>query len=163
MGSGTTKAILDVKEVPFGRVAVFGSGVNDDHTEEQYKTLAYLLLQTPEDDPQTAAFHLTRTHGWSELVVGKNQEYGFKTFGGGTLAMMHMPDPNNPETRIELAVLKGKFHRKPDGKIISDVYEKADGKLYVKGEDQKEYLLRPFSEYNIGNLESLELLLIQKP
>jgi len=163
LGSRTTKATLDVKEVPFGQVAVFGSGVSDDHIEEQYKTLAYLLLQTHADDIQLAAFHLTRTHGWSEQVVGENKKYGFKTFGGSTLAMMLMPDPNDPESRVELAVLKGKFHRKPDGKIVSNIYKKDDGKLYVKGEDEKEYILIPFSEYPIGGLESLELTLLKKP
>lgn len=162
LASSVTHAKLEVNEVPFGQVAVFGSGVSDDHEEEQYKTLAHLLLQTPENDLETAAFHLTRTHGWSDQVVGVDKKYGFKTFGGANLAMMLMPDPKDPINGIELAVLKGKFHRKSDGKVVSDVYENDQGTLCVKGEDGKEYVLQPFSKYDTGELDSLQLIL-QKP
>lgn len=151
-------AKLEINEVPFGKIAAYGSGVSDDHEEEQYKTLAYLLLQTPENDIQTAAFHLTRTQGWSDQVVPEDSRYGFKTFGGANLAMMLMPDPKDPEGHVELAVLTGKFHRQSDKKVVSDVYENAEGKLCVKGEDDKEYVLQPFSQYNVGNLESLLLM-----
>ncbi len=160
LGSTTTIAKLKICEVPFGQIAAFGSGVSDDHEDEQYRTLAYLLLQTPEDDLQVAAFHLTRTHGWSEQVVPKDSQYGFKTFGGANLAMMLMPDPKDPENHVELAVLKGKFHRKSDNKVISDVYENENGLLCVKGEDGKEYVLKPFSQYDMGNLDSLQLMWI---
>lgn len=154
---------LEINEVPFGQIAAFGSGVSDDHKEEQYKTLAYLLLQTPEDDLQTAAFHLTRTHGWSEQVVPEDSRYGFKTFGGANLAMMLMPDPKDPNNHVELAVLTGKFHRQSDKKVVSDVYENDQGKLCVKGEDGIEYLLKPFSQYGIQDLDSLQLAINQKP
>lgn len=154
---------LEVNEILFGQIAAFGSGVSDDHTEEQYKTLAYLLLQTHEDDLQTAAFHLTRTHGWSEQVVPKDERYGFKTFGGANLAMMLMPDPNDPDNHVELVVLKGKIHRQSDKKVVSDVFENDQGMLCVKGEDGIEYLLKPFSQYDIQGLDSLELAINQKP
>ncbi|MFZ5376460.1 MAG: hypothetical protein ACOZAN_02195 [Patescibacteria group bacterium] len=154
---------LEINEVQFGQIAAFGSGVSDDHAEEQYKTLAYLLLQTHEDDLQTAAFHLTRTHGWSEQVIPEDERYGFKTFGGANLAMMLMPDPKDPNNHVELAVLKGKFHRQSDKKVISDVYENGEGKLCVKGEDGIEYLLKPFSQYDIQGMDSLELAINQKP
>lgn len=138
---------LDVNEVPFGQVAAFGSGVSDDHEDEQYRTLAYLLIRTEENDLESAAFHLTRTQGWSEEVVPKDEKYGFKTFGGANLAMMLMPDPRNVNERIQLTVLKGKFHRQVDKKVISDVYENDQGKLCVRGEDGIEYILKPFSKY----------------
>ncbi len=162
LASSVTHAKLEVNEVPFGQVAVFGSGVSDDHKTEQYKTLAHLLLKTPEDDLQAAAFHLTRTHGWSDQVVEEDKKYGFKTFGGANLAMMLMPDPKDPINGIQLAVLKGKFHRKSDGKVVSDVYENDQGILCVKGEDEKEYVLQPFSKYDTVELDSLQLIL-QKP
>lgn len=156
-------AKLEINEVPFGQIAAFGSGVSDDHKEEQYRTLAYLLLRTPEDDLHTAAFHLTRTHGWSEQVVPEDSRYGFKTFGGANLAMMLMPDPKDPNNRVELAVLTGKFHRQSDKKVVSDVYENDQGKLCVKGEDGIEYILKPFSQYDLQNLDSLQMTINPKP
>lgn len=153
----TTKAILDVHEVPFGQVAVYGSGVSDDHAVEQYKTLAYLLLKTPADDLETAAFHLTRTHGWSDQVVKADVRYGFKTFGGATLAMALIPDPKDPKGGVDLILIKGEFNRKSDGKVISNIFKNKDGEICAKGEDGKTSILKPFSQYGLGQLDSLQL------
>jgi len=77
--------------------------------------------------------------------------------------MMLMPDPKDPNNRVELAVLTGKFHRQSDKKVVSDVYENDQGKLCVKGEDGIEYILKPFSQYDLQNLASLQMTINPKP
>lgn len=156
LGSSSTNAVLEVKPVPFGQVAVFGSGVSIDHAVQQFHTLGYILLETDTENVHDAAFHLTRTHGWSDIVVPVDRRYGFKTFGGASLATVLMTDPASP-TNVELVLLTGDFHRKSDGKIISSVYERADKKLCAKGEDGKENVLIPFSQYPSSSSFDIDL------
>jgi hypothetical protein len=137
LGSAYTQATLKVNAVPFGEIKVLGSGVSMDHNEEQFKTLAYLLIETQPENLPDSAFHLTRTHGWSEQTVPAHPKYGFQTFGGASLPMIIYADPNKPDN-VELTVLTGKVYRKSDDKLISEVYENSDHKLCARGEDGEE-------------------------
>ncbi len=141
-------SVLSVEPVPFGLVTVHGSGASKDHQEDQFQTLAYTLIETPVDNIEDAAFHLTRTHGHSEQTVPINPNYGFKTFGGATLAMMLVPFPSNPQFRVDLQVLTGDAFRQDDKKMISSVYLNDSHQLCGKGEDGKENVLVPFSKYS---------------
>lgn len=146
LASGTTGGLLDVEIVPFGKIAAWGSGKSSDHEEQQIITLSYALFGTGPENINDSAWHILRTHGWSEMVVPKDPVCGFRTFGGGYLAGTFIQMQDKPE-RVEFKVALGDLYRKPKSEdFVCKVFEK-DGKLCVKTEENKKWLLTKFWEY----------------
>lgn len=142
MGGG----VLDVEIVPFGKIAVCGSGRSEDHEEQQINTLSYALFGTEADQIEDSALHILRTHGWSERVKTIDEKYGFRTFGGGYLAGAFFQSRENPERVVFGVSTRDIFRDKNHTNLVCSVYQTGND-LCVKTGDGEDLILTKFWEY----------------
>lgn len=148
--------VLNVEPVRIGEIRVYGSGTATNHTEEQKRTLGYMLCETEPQELRDVAFHLTRTHAISDRDIPVDPRFGFKTFGGGIVPTFLIEDPNNPG-HVELTAVELDLKLKPDGRLFSSLFHDSAGHLHIINSDGSEFVLTKFSDYSSPHKLFLEI------